>query len=144
MFSMQMALAIAERYDVELGIEPELSNVVNSAVKAKQLITELNSVRVRIVLDAANLFEHEALNEQHRIVSSAIDMLGDHIVMAHAKDRDAQGNFVAAGNGVLDYRHYLASLKRAGFYGPLVTHGLSATEVPGVATFLHNALNEVA
>jgi sugar phosphate isomerase/epimerase len=138
--SMEAAEAIAETHDIELGIEPELANVVCSAEKAKQLITELGSGRVRVILDAANLFEHTPIAAQRRCVASSIEVLADHIVMAHAKDRDADGAFVAAGTGVLDYGHYISCLKRAGFDGPLVTHGLSADEAPGVAAFLRGQL----
>jgi sugar phosphate isomerase/epimerase len=138
--SMEAAAAIAETHDVQLGIEPELANVVCSAAKAKQLIAELGNSRVRVILDAANLFEHTPIAEQRRCVASSIELLADHIVMAHAKDRDADGAFVAAGTGVLDYGHYISCLKHAGFDGPLVTHGLSADEAPGVAAFLRGQL----
>jgi sugar phosphate isomerase/epimerase len=138
--AMQQALQIAERWDVDLGIEPELANVICSAEKARQLITELETPHVKIVLDASNLFELASIDEQRAIVAASIDLLAGHIVMAHAKDRDADGGFVAAGKGVLDYAHYLRCLKRAGFGGPLVTHGLSAQEAPGVAAFLREQL----
>jgi sugar phosphate isomerase/epimerase len=141
--SMATALEIAERYDVDLGIEPELANVVSSAAKARQLIDELQSKRIKIVIDAANLFEREDLAAQRDVVSEATEMLADRIAMAHAKDRAPDGAFVAAGQGVLDYGHYLSCLKRAGFSGPLVTHGLSAAQAPGVAAFLSKHLKEL-
>ncbi len=140
--SMILAVETAERHDIELGIEPELGNVVNSAAAAAQLIAELASPRLRIVIDAANLFEHENLAAQRRIVADAVNLLSQHIVMAHAKDRAIDGGFVAAGQGVLDYDHYLACLAEAGFRGPLVTHGLSAAEAPEVARFLGQKLAE--
>jgi len=134
--SMQTVVAIADRYDVDLGIEPELANVVDSAAKARALIDEIGSTRVKIVLDPANLFETEALEGQRRIVAAAIDELADRIVMVHAKDRAADGGFTTAGKGVLDYRHFLARLKSRGFDGPIVTHGLAADEARNVAAFL--------
>ena len=60
--------------------------------------------------------------------------------MAHAKDRDAEGRFVAAGSGVVDFGGFLGGLRRAGFDGAVVTHGLSAEEAPGVAAFLRGRL----
>ena len=141
---MAAALAIAERWDIGLGIEPELANVVNSAAAADQLIRELKSPRLKVVLDPANLFEHATLGEQHRLVSAAIDLLADRIAMGHAKDRAADGAVVAAGTGVVDFRHYLRSLKAAGFEGPLITHGLAAGEAPGVAAFLREAAGAAA
>jgi sugar phosphate isomerase/epimerase len=138
--SMQIAVDIAERHDVLLGIEPELANVVNSAQRARALISQIASPRLRIVLDPANLFAVATPEQQRRTVSEAIDLLADRIVMGHAKDRDAKGGFAAAGTGVLDYPHYLACLKAANFTGPLITHGLRADEAPGVAVFLVKVL----
>lgn len=134
--SMEIAIAIAEDHDIDLGVEPERANVVDSAAKARRLIDDLASPRVKIVIDPANLVETEPAEEQRRIVAAAIDLLADRIVMAHAKDRTPDGAFATAGTGVLDYPHYLRCLKRAGFQGPLVAHGLSASEASGVARFL--------
>jgi sugar phosphate isomerase/epimerase len=142
--SMATAIDAAEAADVDLGIEPELGNVVSSAAVARRLIDEMGSARLKIVLDAANLFEIAPLAEQRAIVSRAVDLLADRIVIAHAKDRTAEGDFVAAGEGVLDYRHYLGALRAAGFDGPLVAHSLSAAEAPGVGAFLGRILTEVA
>lgn len=139
---MEKALAIAERWNLDLGIEPELANVVNGADTARALIRTLSNRRIRIVLDPANLFERATLAEQRRILSSAIDKLGGDLAMAHAKDRTADGSFIAAGKGVVDFRHFLSALKATGFDGPLVTHGLAASEAPGVATFLKEVLQE--
>ena len=141
--SLETALDIAERHDLDLGIEPELANVIDSAAKARAIIDEMASPRLKIILDPANLFEIASLAEQQRLVSEAIDLLADRIVMAHAKDRDAVGGFTTAGKGVLDYDHYLAGLARIGFDGPLVTHGLAAGEAAEVAAFLGRKLAEV-
>ncbi len=137
---MGKAAEIAERYGVRLGIEPELANVIDSAAKARLLIDTLRSPTLVIVLDPANLFEVAPVERQRDIVSAAIDLLADRIAMGHAKDRAANGDFVTAGTGVLDYDHYLGRLRAAGFEGDLVTHGLSAAEAPGAAAFLRSRL----
>ena len=62
--------------------------------------------------------------------------------MGHAKDRTASGAFTAAGQGVLDYPHYLACLQAAHFSGCLITHGLSAEDAAGVASFLTAAIEQ--
>lgn len=138
--AMETAIGIADRYDINLGIEPELANVINSAAKARRLIDEMQSPRIKIVLDPANLFERATLEEQRSTVSAAIDLLADRIVMAHAKDRNADGSFATAGKGVLDYAHYLDRLKAIGFTCSLITHGLAASEAEGVARFLSDML----
>jgi sugar phosphate isomerase/epimerase len=138
--SMAIAITIAEKYNVILGIEPELANVVNSADKARTLIDTLQSPHLKIIFDPANLFEIVPLDEQRRIVARAIDILGPDIVMAHAKDRNPDGSFATAGKGVLDYSHYLGCLRTLDFTGPLVTHGLAANEAHFVAKFLKDIL----
>jgi sugar phosphate isomerase/epimerase len=134
--SFAVAVRIAETHDVYLGIEPELANVVDSARRARRLIDELGSDRLRIVLDPANLFEVASPQSQRDIVAAASDLLGDRIAIGHAKDRDARGGFASAGQGVLDYPHYFARLRAVGFDGPMITHGLTADEAPAVAKFL--------
>lgn len=141
--SVAAACAIAERHDILLGVEPELANVVSDARRALRLMQELSSDRIRIVLDPANLFETATMAEQHRLISESIDLLGEHVALAHAKDRASDGSFVAAGMGVVDFRHFLSSLAAAGFDGPLITHGLAATEAPEVARFLDMTLSEL-
>lgn len=141
--AFETAIGIAERHDILLGVEPELANIVSSASQAARLIGELQSPRIRIVLDPANLFEVASLEGQRRLISEAVNLLGDRLSMAHAKDRLASGDFAAAGKGVVDFPHFFRVLKTAGFDGPVVTHGLSAAEAPGVAAFLRKTLEAV-
>lgn len=138
---MEKAAAIAERHNIRLGIEPELANVVDSAVRGRQLLDAIASPSLAIVLDPANLFEHATLPEQRDIIAHAVDLLADRIVMGHAKDRTVDGAFTTAGTGVLDYRHYIARLRAVGFTGDLITHGLEAHQAPAVATFLRQNLS---
>lgn len=133
---MAQAVAMAEAAGVDLGIEPEQANVVASAADARRLIDTLASRHVRIVLDPANLFEAADRARARAVVASAIDLLGDRIALAHAKDRLADGRFATAGTGVVDFPDFVAQLRAAGFDGPVVTHGLLAAEAPGVASFL--------
>ena len=135
-------LVAIESYDVDLGIEPELANVINSATQAHRLIDELQSPRLKIILDPANLFEVTTLDRQRDIVAHAIDLLADRIVMCHAKDRQDDGSFTVAGTGVLDYPHFIATLRQAGCDVPIVTHGLTAAQASAVAKFLTRMLAE--
>lgn len=134
--SFESAIAIADRHDIFLGIEPELGNVVSSAAKARQLIRDMQSPRLKIVFDAANLLESVSIAQQHKIISQAIGELSEHIIMAHAKDRKPDGEFTTAGQGCLDYAYYFRILKACGFNGPIITHGLKSEEAASVAWFL--------
>lgn len=134
--SMEVAVSIAEDHGIDLGIEPEMDNVVSSAQKAKRLLDELGSKCLKIIFDPANLFEQTTHQDQRDIVSRGIDLLAPDLVMAHAKDRLPDGRFGTAGKGVVDFDHYLRALMSVGFDGPLVAHGLEAREAADVATFL--------
>jgi sugar phosphate isomerase/epimerase len=135
--SMEAAVAIAEAYEVVLGIEPEVANVVDSAAKAQLLLREMRSASLKVVFDPANLFGPGDLAHQYEIVEDAFDALAPHIIMAHARDvveSGGQVRQVAAGTGQLDYSFYLSLLGEVRV--PLVVHGLSEQEVPWSLAFL--------
>ncbi len=140
--SMEAALEIADEYQVTLGMEPEVSNVVDSAHKARRLTAEMKSERLKIIIDGANLFPAGTLPHQREILDEAFDLLGQDIIMAHAKDldRDGQAGRLAAGLGLLDYEHYIALLRGVGFSGPLILHGLAEDQVDQSVRFLQAML----
>lgn len=145
--TMQEALETAEGHGVTLALEPEIGNVVDSAEKGRRLLDEMRSPRLKVVMDAANLFDAEdparRLSRSEQILDEAFELLGEDIVIVHAKDVRASGEVVAAGKGDLDYGLYLKHLSEAGYGGPLVMHGLAEEEVEGSLAFLRGKLAEV-
>ncbi len=140
--TLSEALATAERHGVTLAVEPEVSNAIDSAQKARRLLDEMASPRLKIVIDAANLFHRGELPRMKDILAEAFDLLGPDIVLGHAKDldRDGDAGHVAAGRGLLDYDCYLRLFRKAGFNGPLIMHGLAESEVAASAAFLRKKL----
>ncbi len=136
-------IEIADERDILIGVEPELANVVNSAQRARELLDTFRNRRIRIVLDAANLFDVASSERQKALIENAVDLLGDSIALAHAKDRLADGRFAPAGTGVLDYRHYLTFLRKSGFRGSLIAHGMASNQAESVAVFLRSQLAAV-
>jgi sugar phosphate isomerase/epimerase len=134
--SMSSALAIAEEADVTLAFEPETANVVDSVSKAADLQRAMHSLRLKVVIDPANLFHRGEIFRMHEILQEAFTILGPDIVLAHAKDIDAHGKHVTAGTGLLDYDCYLEWLRKIDFKGPLIMHGLEEAEVGECLTFL--------
>ena len=131
---------IAERQGVLIGIEPELADIVSTPTRARRLLDMFPTGPLRIVLDPANLFEHASGADVQMIVREAVDLLGPDIALAHAKDRHADGRFAAAGKGVVNFGQFVSALRRVGFDGALVTHGLAASEAPEVTRFLRKSL----
>jgi sugar phosphate isomerase/epimerase len=141
--AMERALRIAGIFDVTLGVEPELANVINSASKARRLLDELKDPRLKIILDGANLLHASDLAFAGRIWQEAFDLLGTEICLAHAKDMAADGTFVAAGRGALDFDLYVRLLRSVNFRGPIILHGLAENEVSASVRSLKDKLAAV-
>ena len=141
--SMEAALAIAEQHDLTLAIEPEPANVVRNAVRGRRLMEELTSPRLGVVMDAANIIAGDQARSHEDLLGEAFDLLGEHVVVAHAKDRDADGNVCAAGQGLVPWDRVVALLAAAGFDGPPILHGLAEKEVAGAAAFLRERIAAV-
>jgi sugar phosphate isomerase/epimerase len=138
--SMEQAVRVAEEHEVTLAFEPEVNNVVDSAEKGHRLLNEMRSSRLKVVMDAANLFREGELERSDEVLDKAFELLGKDIVIAHAKDLKNTGEMVAAGLGDLDYDRYLENLRGVRFEGPLILHGLEESEVEGSVAFLHTKL----
>jgi sugar phosphate isomerase/epimerase len=136
------ATDIARQAQVVLAFEPEMSNVVDSARKARRLLDEIASPHLRVTIDPANLFHAGELPRMKEILDEAFALLGKDMVLAHAKDldRDGEAGHKPAGQGVLDYDRYLALLRKYGFKGPLLLHGLTVAQVPGCMAFVQGKL----
>jgi sugar phosphate isomerase/epimerase len=136
------AADIARQTGVVLAFEPEVNNVVDSARKARRLLDEVGSARLKVTIDPANIFHAGELPRMQEILDEAFALVGKDIVLAHAKDLDHDGDagHLAAGQGKLDYDRYLSLLVANGFTGPLLLHGLSEAQVPGCVAFLREKL----
>ena len=139
--SMREAVHGAEAAGVTLAFEPEVANVVDAAPKARRLLDEIGSPRLKVVMDGANIFHSGELPHMREMLEEAITMLGPDIALAHAKDLDHDGEagHLPAGQGVLDYPLYLALLQRSGFPGALLLHGLAEEDVATCLAFVRAA-----
>lgn len=142
--SLGAALRLADDHDLALAFEPEVANVIDTAAKGRRLLDEMRSPRLKVVLDAANLFQSGGLAQQPAVLAEAFDLLGGDLVLAHAKDlsRDGEAGHQAAGTGVLDYDLYLRLLSASGYAGPLILHSLEEAEVDPAVRFLRGKLQQ--
>ena len=138
--SMEQAVRVAEEHRVTLAFEPEANNVVVSAQKGRRLLDEMRSSRLKVAMDGANLFHEGERSYSREVLDTAFELLGEDIVIAHAKDVKGTGEVVAAGRGELDYDRYLVNLRGVGFEGPVILHGLGESEVEGSVAFLRAKL----
>ena len=139
---LREATDIARQTNVVLAFEPEMSNVVDSARKARRLLDEIGSPHLKVTMDPANLFHTGELPRMKEILDEAFALLGKDIVLCHAKDLDHDGEagHKPAGQGVLDYDRYMRLLRQYQFRGPILLHGLTVEQVPGCLAFVRAKL----
>lgn len=132
MASMGRVLAIAEAHDLTLGLEPEASNVMNTAQRCRKLLDAFKTPRLKVILDVANLFQKgQARRENVRpVMRDAFDLLGGHIALAHGKDiREGEGlSFTHAGNGIVDFLYFKELLDGCGYRECMLLHGIRREE----------------
>jgi len=138
---MEQALKIAEKYDVILGLETEASNIVNSPEKARRLIDEMKSSRLKVIMDCANLFrEGMAKKELVRpVIKEAFDLLGNEVVLAHGKDiLETPGiEFTGAGKGIVDFEYFFSELAKVGYRGGIILHGIKKeSDLPSCVEYI--------
>ncbi len=142
--AMGAAQTIAADHGMVVAFEPELANVVDSPAEAVRLIERLGGPQphLKVVIDPANIFPAGSLSRMDQILDEAVELLGPHLALAHAKDlhRDGAAGDAAAGTGKLDFPRYLAGLKRVGYHGPLILHGLTEDQVPTSVAYLRGVL----
>ncbi|HSK68362.1 MAG TPA: sugar phosphate isomerase/epimerase family protein [Candidatus Limnocylindria bacterium] len=135
-------LPLAEAAGVMLGVETEASNVVNTPERARAYLDHFKSPNIKIVMDAANLYPSGDVPDMNAVLDGAFALLGADVIQAHAKDLAAGPglSFVAAGEGTIDFPHYIGLLKKYGFDGTVMLHSLEAEQVPKSAAFLRGVI----
>ncbi|MCV4231687.1 sugar phosphate isomerase/epimerase [Virgibacillus sp. LDC1] len=133
---------MAEEFELELAIEPEPANVISDAVKARRLLDTMDSPRLKVVLDAANLFSPTERRPLAEVIGQALSLLSEHVIIAHAKDYSTVDglHYTAAGTGELDYKAYMKLLHAYHFKGPLILHGLHERQVPQSVSYLKSQI----
>lgn len=126
--SMKRAAEIAEKYEMTLAVETEVSNIVSSPEKARRMMDEVGSPRLKMILDAANLFPSGTAHKEnvHKYLDTAFEYFGHDIVLAHGKDiRDSDGiDFCGTGDGIVDFEYMARLMEKYGFRGDMVLHGI--------------------
>ena len=143
MRTTETILKYADDNDVILGVETEASNIICSPEIARKYMDASGSDRIKIIMDGANLFHDGDAADMEKVLKEGFEILGRDIVLAHAKDISFKGytEFVAAGQGDLDFRLYIDLLKKTGYDGALIMHGLSEEQIPVSKKFLEEILN---
>lgn len=149
MESMKRVTEVAERLNVTLAIETEASNVIDTPEKARRVMDEIGSDKLKMILDAANLFPRSGARaaDVHATLEKAFDLFGKDVVLAHGKDirENDHIDFCAAGEGVVDFPLMVKLLRKVGFDGDFLLHGIyDEAKMPGCMAMIGGILRENA
>jgi len=138
--TLEKILPAAEAAGVNIAFEPEYNNVCQNAYLSRRLIDEMASPRLKVVMDAANIFGKDDLSRMTEVLDEAFDLLGDYVAIAHGKDLDHGGDagHLAAGTGKLDYEHYVKLLCGLSFDVPIILHGITEEQLPESAAMIRS------
>lgn len=112
--NLRPVVAYAEQMGVVIAIEPVWRHIVYNPLRARQVLDEINSPNLQIILDPVNLLDPCNYRDQVAIVEEAIDLLGQDVAMVHIKDytvEDDRMTSVGAGFGRMDYTALLKFMK---------------------------------
>lgn len=125
--SIAELVACAEKLGVIVGIEAGINHPLYTADLAKQLVQEIQSPNLRIIMDCANLMSVENHQQQKEVIHQALTNLRDDICSMHLKDfvvENGQIKIVPVGTGWMDYTQILKFLK---YDKPLMFASMEAT-----------------
>lgn len=104
----------AERHNVIVGIEAGINHPLHTAQLAHQLVQEVNSDHLKIILDCANLMTVNNYEQQNQIIEDALTLLEPHITVIHLKDfivNNGKIEIVPVGKGILNFDPILKFMK---------------------------------
>ncbi|MGW7686765.1 sugar phosphate isomerase/epimerase family protein [Kribbella sp. NPDC054772] len=128
---LEQAVALTERYDVQVGVQPHHGRYVSSTLGVLQLLEGLPS-RFKLVWDAA----HDALAGDHPAVTLELgaERLGIvNLKNVHYQRTDAgwKTNFVEAEDGLSDWSAVFSTVQQLSWSGPVcLTAQYSDSAVP--------------
>lgn len=124
----------AERHDATVLFEPYYRHFFASAKRTRVYLEEVDSPRLRALLDPANLLELNDLNEM-------FDQLGPWIECLHAKDRKLHvDRGVPAGQGDLDYHQFVRLAAERTPHAPLILEYVGPDNFKQALTHLRSVI----
>jgi len=128
MDTLVKCVKIAERHDITLAVETEAATVVDTPEKARKMMDEVGSGRLKMIMDCANLFHAGDAKKENveRITARAFEVYGGDVVIAHGKDiAESDGiSFCPTGEGIVDYGQFTRLLREHNFKGDMLLHGI--------------------
>lgn len=104
----------AEKFGVIVGIEAGVNHPIYSVTTMKRLLDMIDSPNLQVIFDPVNLLTIDNYINQEEIFEKAFEILGDKMVIFHAKDFIIEGGSlkqVPVGHGLLNYDKLFGLIK---------------------------------
>jgi sugar phosphate isomerase/epimerase len=104
----------AEKFGVIVGIEAGVNHPIYSIPTMKRILDMIDSPNLQVIFDPVNLLTIDNYINQEEIFEKAFEILGDKMVIFHAKDFIIEGGSlkqVPVGHGLLNYDKLFSLIK---------------------------------
>ncbi|KQL41797.1 AP endonuclease [Bacillus sp. FJAT-25509] len=104
----------AEKFGVIVGVEAGVNHPIYSVQTMKRLLDMIDSPNLQVIFDPVNLLTIDNYKNQEEIFEEAFKILGDKMVIFHAKDFVIKGGSlkqVPVGHGLLNYDKLFSLIK---------------------------------
>lgn len=147
--TLKECTAAAEDAGVYLSLESHQLVTLASPEIAKAVLDEVDSRWVRCDYDSANWITLQTVFDTGAEVSRHFDILGNHIVSAHAKDVWVEDKLTVhiedgcPGKGLMDFKTLFRRIEDLSPDYPVIAEGNSTADLPAVSRLFHQTAEEL-
>ena len=126
--NLKELVEVAEKQNVNIGIEGVHCYVINTPRKMARLVSDLSSENVKVIFDPVNYININNYEKQDEMIEEMFALLSDKIVAFHAKDFVVEENKirnVIPGEGILNYKLIFKKFKEYGVDIPIISEEIS-------------------
>ncbi len=147
--TLKECTAAAEDAGVFLSLESHQLVTLATPEITKAVLDEVDSPWVRCDYDSANWITLHTIYDTGTEVSRHFDMLGEHIVSAHAKDVWIEDKLTVhiqdgcPGKGLMDFKTLFRRIEDLSPDFPVISEGNNTEELPAVGRLFHATAEEL-
>ncbi|MFC1692331.1 sugar phosphate isomerase/epimerase family protein [Candidatus Latescibacterota bacterium] len=141
--TMRQILKDSAGSNVAFGVEATNMTIMNNPRAHLALIEEIGDPRLKVCIDPVNMINLGTYFRNTELIDECFDLLGEHIIAAHAKDTYVLPNRMSAyitevvpGEGILDYETYLVRLSRLSYPRPLLIEHIPEKKYPEAKEYI--------
>lgn len=134
--TMRRLAVMAEKHDAKVLLEPSFLTFFSTSSRVRRFVDEVDSPRIRVLLDPANILELDDLDEMFRQLTPYIDCV-------HAKDRKYHTDRgVPAGQGDVDYQRFVTLVAKHTPSAPMIFEYVGAKDYLAALAHLRGAMQK--